>query len=51
MIQIIFAVKLYEVELVIRREWMENVIDKNMQSSTIEDRMIVRALISTFLGG
>lgn len=46
-----FAVKLYEVELVRRREWLENVIDKNMQSSTIEDRMAVSNLISTYLGG
>ncbi len=46
-----FAVSIFEVDLPKRREWLENVIDKNMKSSTIEERMAVSSLITTYLEG
>ena len=46
-----FAVSIFEVDLPKRRDWLENVIDKNMKSSTIEERMAVSSLITTYLEG
>lgn len=46
-----FAIKLYEIELPKRKEWLENTIDKNMKSSTLDERMVVYDLISAHLEG
>lgn len=46
-----FAVRLYEVELPKRREWLEGMIDENLKSSTIEERLSIYDLISENMEG
>ncbi|MDE5698156.1 MAG: minor capsid protein [Lachnospiraceae bacterium] len=46
-----FAIKLYGVELPERRKWLENTIDENMKSSTLEERVSVYELMDKHFGG